>query len=47
VAAAAHLDRRDLEVGLVRLASTHNLTGCPGGEECPLVVFDPEQLVHF
>jgi hypothetical protein len=47
VAAAAHLDRRDLEVGLVRLALTHKLTGCPGGEECPLVVFDPDQLVHF
>ena len=47
VAAAAHLDLRDLEVGLVRLASAHDLTQCPGGEECPLAAFDREQLVHF
>ena len=47
VAAAAHLELRDLEVGLVRLASAHDLTGCPGGEECPLAAFDREQYVHF
>ncbi len=47
VAAAGHLDLRDLEVGLVRLASAHDLTRCPGGEECPFAAFDREQLVHF
>jgi hypothetical protein len=47
VAAAAHLDLRDLEVGLGRLSLAHDLSGCPGGEECPLAAFDPEQLVHF
>jgi hypothetical protein len=47
VAAAAHLDLRDLEVGLVRSAWVHDLAQCPGGEECPLAAFDREQLVHF
>ena len=47
LAAAGHLDLRDLEVGLVRLALTHDLSGCPGGEECPLAAFEREQLVHF
>ena len=46
-AAAAHLDLRDLEVGLVRVALAHDLTQCPGGEECPLAALDREQLVHF
>ena len=35
VAAAARLDVRDLEAGLVRLALAHDLARCPGGEECP------------
>ncbi|MGH3128284.1 MAG: hypothetical protein ACRDPX_10215 [Gaiellaceae bacterium] len=47
VAAAAHLDLRDLEVGLVRLGAAHDLTRCPGGEECPLAALDREHLVHF
>jgi hypothetical protein len=47
LAAAAHLDRRDLEVGLVRLGSAHDLTRCSGGEECPLAAFDREQYVHY
>ncbi|MCE3286596.1 MAG: putative cytoplasmic protein [Gaiellaceae bacterium] len=47
VAAAAHLDLRDLEVGLVRLGAAHDLTRCPGGEECPLAALDREYLVHF
>jgi hypothetical protein len=36
LAAAAHLDLRDLEAGLVRLDLCHDLARCPGGEECPL-----------
>lgn len=47
VATAAHLDPRDLEVGLVRVSLAHDLTQCPGGEECPLAAFDREQLVRF
>jgi hypothetical protein len=47
VAAAARVDFRDLEAGLVRLALTHDLAGCPGGEECPFAAFDRDQLVHF
>lgn len=47
LAAAAHLDVRDLEVGLVRLALAHDLTDCPGGEECPFAAFERDQLVHF
>ena len=47
VAAAAHLDFRDLEAGLLRLALCHDFAACPGGEECPLAAFDREQLVHF
>jgi hypothetical protein len=47
VAADAHLDLRDLEASLWRLAGSHDVTACPGGEECPLVGFDPEQLTHF
>lgn len=35
VAAAAGLDVRDFEAGLVRLALAHDLARCPGGEECP------------
>lgn len=47
LAVAAHLDLRDLEVGLVRLALAHDLNRCPGGEECPLAAFDRGQFVHF
>ncbi|HLG09413.1 MAG TPA: hypothetical protein VI409_12165 [Gaiellaceae bacterium] len=47
VAAAAHLDLRDLEAALVRLALCHDLAGCPGGEECPFAAFDRDQLVHY
>lgn len=46
-AAAARLDVRDLEAALVRLSLSHDLTSCPGGEECPLAAFDPAQLQHF
>jgi hypothetical protein len=35
IARAAHLDFRDLEVGLVRLELSHDLDVCPGGWECP------------
>jgi hypothetical protein len=47
LAAAAHLDVRDLEAGLARLALTHDTSHCPGGEECPLAEADREQFVHF
>lgn len=47
VALVAHLDLRDLEVGLVRLAVIHDFASCPGGEECPLASFDPDEYVHF
>ena len=47
LAAAAHLDFRDLEAGLVRLSLAHDLAACPGGEECPFAAFDRDQLVHF
>ncbi len=47
LADAAHLDVRDLEAALVRLSLCHRFEGCPGGEECPLACFDPEQLKHF
>lgn len=45
--AAAHLDFRDLEAGLVRLSLCHDPAGCPGGGECPFAAFDRDQLVHF
>lgn len=47
LAAAAHLDVRDLEAGLVRLALCHGFAHCPGGEECPFAEFDRERFVHF
>ena len=47
VAAVARLDVRDVEASLWRLAGSHELSACPGGEECPFVGFDPEQLTHF
>ena len=47
LAAAAHLDFRDVEAALVRLCLCHDLAGCPGGEECPFAAFDRDQLVHF
>jgi len=47
LALVAHLDLRDLEVGLVRLAVMHDFASCPGGEECPLASFDPDEYVHF
>jgi hypothetical protein len=47
LAASAHLDLRDLETALVRLALAHDLAGCPGGEECPLASLDRDQPVHF
>lgn len=47
LAAAAHLDFRDLEAGLVRLCLCHDFAGCPGGEECPFAAFDSDQRVHF
>ena len=47
LAAAAHLDFRDLEAGLVRLCLCHEFAGCPGGEECSFAAFDSDQLVHF
>jgi len=47
LAAAAHLDFRDLEAGLARLALCHGFAHCPGGEECPFAEFDREQFVHF
>jgi hypothetical protein len=39
LAAAAGLDIRDLESGLVRLALTHRRTGssCPGGDQCDVL----------
>jgi hypothetical protein len=47
LALVAHLDVRDLEVGLVRLALIHDFASCPGGEECPLASLDPDEWVHF
>ena len=47
LAAAAHLDFRDLEAGLARLALCHGFAHCPGGEECPFAEADREQFVHF
>ena len=47
LAAGAHLDVRDLEAGLERLALCHDPAGCPGGEECPFAAFDRIELVHF
>ena len=47
LAAAAHLDFRDLEAGLVRLCLCHDFAGCPGGEECSFAAFDRDQLVRF
>jgi hypothetical protein len=40
-AVTAHLDVRDLESALVRLALCHDLAACPGSEECPFASFDP------
>lgn len=47
VAAAAHLDVRDLEAALVRLALCHDLAACPGGQECAVVAVDHDEFVHF
>jgi hypothetical protein len=47
LATAAHLDLRDLETALMRLALSHDTTNCPGGEECPLAEADREDYVHF
>ena len=47
LAADSHLDLRDLEAGLIRLALVHDSVHCPGGEECPLAEADREQFVHF
>jgi len=47
VAAASHLDVRDLEAGLVRLALSHDLARCPGGEECLACGSDNDRLLHF
>ncbi len=47
LAADSHLDLRDLEAGLIRLALAHDAVDCPGGEECPLAEADREQFVHF
>lgn len=47
LAAAAHLDFRDLEAGLLRLSACHPFAGCPGGEECVVAAFDRDQFVHF
>jgi endonuclease III len=47
LAAAAHLDLRDLEAALVRLCLGHDLAACPGGEECPFAAFGRDQFVHF
>jgi len=47
VATASHLDVRDLEAGLVRLALAHDLTRCPGGEECLACGSDRDRLLHF
>jgi hypothetical protein len=47
IAVAAQLDVRDLEAALLRLSLCHELTTCPGGEECPLATLDPAQLRHF
>jgi hypothetical protein len=47
VADDAHLDVRDLEAGLTRLALSHDPAHCPGGEECPVVHADREQFVRF
>jgi hypothetical protein len=46
VAAAARLDVRDLETGLVRLALAHDLDRCPGGEECPFAGSQRERIVE-
>jgi len=45
--AFVHLDLRDLEAGLVRLALCHDFASCPGGEECPFASLDPDEYVHF
>jgi hypothetical protein len=47
VAAASHLDVRDLEAGLVRLALSHDLARCPGGEECLACGSHNDRLLHF
>ena len=47
LAAAAHLDLRDLEAGLVRLGLSHDLARCPGGEECPFATLDRGQVVRL
>ena len=47
LAAAAHLDLRDLEAGLVRMSLAHDLAACPGGGECPFAAFDRDRVFHF
>jgi hypothetical protein len=47
LAVAAHLDVRDLEAGLVRLALCHDLGRCPGGEECPFAGHERSQPARF
>jgi hypothetical protein len=46
LAGDAHVDLRDLEAGLCRLAAVHDLTTCPGGEECPFVSLGPRRYVR-
>jgi hypothetical protein len=46
LAAASHLDFRDLEAGLVRLWLTHDLARCPGGEECPFACSEDARFRH-
>jgi hypothetical protein len=47
LAAASHLDFRDLEAGLVRLWFSHDLGGCPGGEECLFAGSERTGLRHY
>ena len=47
LAASAHVRFGDLEAALARLPTYHDLGSCPGGEECPVVGFEPNQLAHF
>ena len=47
LAASAHVRLGDLEAALARLPTYHDLDSCPGGEECPVVGFEPNQLTHF
>jgi endonuclease III len=41
LAAASHLDPRDLETALLRLTLCHELERCHGGEECPYAGLGP------